>query len=362
METIKPAFHQRLSTNLITLSILATVLYIGKDLLLPIFFAILLGTLLLPVSRYLKRKKIPDSLSILIPLVLFIVLFSCLLYFLSYQFVHFFDDFPEIKGKINKLFYSIQRWFKQETRVTITRQNQYIQDLTENIKKGNGDFLISTVATLTNIISYVVLLPIYTFLIMYYRSTIKQFLISTFRNGSEEKVKDVLLESTNVAQRYVLGLCLETVLVFVLNAAGFLIIGIKYPIFLALLAAILNLVPYAGMLVANLLCMLVTLVSTDSPAEAIWVGVVLLVVQIFDNNIGMPLIVGSKVKINALVTIIGVLVGGALCGIPGMFLAIPGLAVMKVIFDRVPELKPWGLLLSDNSTKSKSKKTNDSND
>jgi len=53
------------------------------------------------------------------------------------------------------------------------------------------------------------------------------------------------------------------------------------------------------------------------------------------------------VRINALVTIIGVLVGGALCGVPGMFLAIPGLAVLKVIFDKVPDLQPWGLLLGD---------------
>ncbi|MBL7870470.1 MAG: AI-2E family transporter [Cyclobacteriaceae bacterium] len=351
METTNSAFHQRLSTNLITLSILGAGLYIGQDLLLPIFFAILLGTLLLPASRYLLRKKVPESLSILIPLVLFFIVFSCLLYFLSYQVVHFFDDLPEIKQKINSLFTSIQRWFKQETKVTITKQNQFIKDFTENIKKGNSDFLGNTVATLTNVISYMVLLPIYTFLLMYYRSTIKQFLISTFKNGSEEKVTEVIQESTNVAQRFVLGLCLETGLVFALNTAGFLIIGIKYAVFLALLAALLNLIPYAGMLIANLLCMLVTLVSTDNQIEAIWVGVVLLIVQIFDNNIGMPLIVGSKVKINALVTIIGVLVGGALCGIPGMFLAIPGLAVMKVIFDRVPEMKAWGLLLSANSKK-----------
>jgi predicted PurR-regulated permease PerM len=79
------------------------------------------------------------------------------------------------------------------------------------------------------------------------------------------------------------------------------------------------------------------------------VGVILAVVQFLDNNFGMPLIVGNKVRINALVTIVGVLVGGALCGIPGMFLAIPGLAVLKVIFDKVPELQSWGTLLGDNS-------------
>jgi len=80
-------------------------------------------------------------------------------------------------------------------------------------------------------------------------------------------------------------------------------------------------------------------------------------VRLLDNNVGMPLIVGNKVRINALVTLIGVLVGGALCGIPGMFLAIPGLAVMKVIFDKVPELQPWGTLLGDGSLDAKQTKT-----
>ena len=143
------------------------------------------------------------------------------------------------------------------------------------------------------------------------------------------------------------GLLIETTLVFILNAIGFLILGIKYAVFLALFAALLNLIPYVGILVANILCMLITLVSSSETSNVLWVGIILLVVQFLDNNFGMPLIVGNKVRINALVTIIGVLAGGAICGIPGMFLAIPGLAVMKVIFDRVPELHPWGLLLGD---------------
>ena len=110
------------------------------------------------------------------------------------------------------------------------------------------------------------------------------------------------------------------------------------------------------MLVANILCMVITLVSSDVIGNVVWVGVILALVQFLDNNFGMPLIVGNKVRINALVTILGVLVGGALCGIPGMFLAIPGLAVLKVIFDKVPELKPWGLLLGDNQTNDLSSK------
>ncbi|MCB0490247.1 MAG: AI-2E family transporter [Cyclobacteriaceae bacterium] len=67
--------------------------------------------------------------------------------------------------------------------------------------------------------------------------------------------------------------------------------------------------------------------------------------QLIDNNILIPWVVGRKVRINAITTIVAVLVGGAMCGVPGMFLAIPGVAVLKVVFDNVESLKPWGLIM-----------------
>ena len=96
-----------------------------------------------------------------------------------------------------------------------------------------------------------------------------------------------------------------------------------------------------------------TMVTSENISDVLWVGIILAVVQLIDNNFGMPMIVGNKVRINALVTILGVLIGGTLCGIPGMFLAIPGLAVLKVIFDNVPDLRPWGLLLGDEAEEAK---------
>jgi len=192
-----------------------------------------------------------------------------------------------------------------------------------------------------------VFLPVYTFLMLFYKDHIKKFLVSVFKNGSEEQVRDVIYESRTIGQQYVLGLLTDMVIVFTLNTVGFLILGIKYAVFLALVAALLNLIPYIGMLVANVFCMLITLVSSDSLTDVVWVALILAVVQVIDNNILMPMIVGNKVRINALVTIIGVVVGGTLCGVSGMFLAIPGIAVLKVIFDHVEELKPWGMLLGD---------------
>jgi len=71
------------------------------------------------------------------------------------------------------------------------------------------------------------------------------------------------------------------------------------------------------------------------------------IIQIIDNNYIVPKVVASKVKLNALFSIIVVFIGNALWGVPGMFLSIPLLAIVKLICDHIESLKPWGFLLGD---------------
>jgi predicted PurR-regulated permease PerM len=357
MESVKHPFYHRLSLNLISIALLIAAVYLGKDVVLPILFSILLATLLLPVYKFLLSKKFPRPLAILLPLTLSLILVFSIVFLLSKQVIKFFDDLPTLTERVDELKLSAERWIDDQTNITVQKQDEYFNQGIKKLKDNAPKMVGATFLTITDIITYLVLIPIYTFLILFYKDTIKAFLTKVFKNGSEHKVEDVLNESTSVAQYYILGLSIETALVFALNVIGFLILGIKYAVFLALLAALLNLIPYVGILTANVICMFITLVSSDTPTDAIWVGVILAAVQFLDNNFGMPMIVGNKVKINALVTIVGILIGGAICGIPGMFLAIPALAVMKVICERVPDLKPWGILLSDEENDSKRKRT-----
>jgi predicted PurR-regulated permease PerM len=345
-------FYQKISFNLISLAIISLALIYASDILLPFLFAVLLASLLLPVTRFLSIK-LNRSLSILIPVVVSVIVGLSVIYFLSSQIINFMDDIPTLKERVTEVSNSFQQWFKENTNMPIRKQNQYVQDTVKDLKEKAPQLVGQTFVSITGVLFYVVLLPLYTFLILYYRSNIRLFLVSQFKNGSERQVEEVLTESTSIAQKYLTGLLIETTLVFTLNTIGFLILGIKYAVFLALLAALLNLIPYVGILVANILCMLITLVSSDTITDALWVGAILAVVQFLDNNFGMPLIVGTKVRINALVTILGVFIGGALCGVPGMFLAIPALAFLKVIFDKVPDLNPWGMILGDHQEEKK---------
>jgi len=191
---------------------------------------------------------------------------------------------------------------------------------------------------------------------LYYRDMIKKFFAGLFKDEHEAKVMEVLRESRSIVQGYMIGLIIEMGIVAAINSVGFIILGIRYAIFLGLLAAILNMIPYIGMLIASVFCMLITLTNSTEIADILGVLGILIVVQFIDNNIIMPIVVSSKVKINALITILGVLVGGALAGVSGMFLSIPAIAILKVIFDRVDDLKPWGMLLGDEITGAKKSK------
>jgi predicted PurR-regulated permease PerM len=340
--------YKKLTYFAVLVSLLGAGLLLGKEIILPLLFSVLLANMILPVVRFLhKRWHFNSAVSILVPLVLAIVVVSSLVFFLSSQIVNFVQDVPAIEKRLHEVTQSLKVMFKEQTNVTIRKQNQYLDETVVDLKEKAPGLVGATFISLSALLSYVLLMPIYTFLLLYYRSNIRVFLVGVFKQLSEENVMEIVTASTSIAQRYLLGLLFETALIFTLNAVGFLIIGIKYAVFLALLASLLNLIPYVGMMVANVICMLVTLVSADEVSTVLWVGALLALVQFIDNNFAMPAIVGNTVRINALITIVGVLLGGAICGVPGMFLAVPGLAVLKVVCDRVPGLNPLGTLMGE---------------
>lgn len=348
--TNSSSFSARLCFSLVSIALIAMTIYLGRSILIPLFFSILLALILSPITNFLIRKKMPRFLAILVPVVLGLVIIGSLVYFLSFQVGNFFNDMPTLEKRLNELLVMAQKWVNETFQITFWRQDQYLSEAAEKMKESGPQLLQKTFITVTEIISYFILFPFYTFLILYHKSIIKKFLVEIFTRSEEDRVVDVLHESQSIILQYVTGLLIELSIVFSLNATGFLIFGIEYPIFLALVAALLNIVPYIGMLVASIFCILITLVSSESIQDIFIVAAVLGGVQILDNNILMPMVVGNKIRINALAIITGIMTGGALAGVPGMFLAIPGIALMKVIFERVENLKPWATLLGDETT------------
>lgn len=354
MTSSNPPFYAKLALCLLSFFILGYIIYVGSSIIMPICFAIVIAMLLLPVVNWFIRRGIPSVPSMLLAILLAALFVGGIIYFLSSQIADFMSDLPAIKEKLNHHIATAQEWINDRLNINKKQQAAAVETAKENLQSGSGG--MTALIGVAGGLAMLVLLPIYTFLILYYRKLIHKFLVDVFDKKHSEHVEGVLTESKTIVQSYMVGLLLEMAIVTALNTAGFLLIGIQYAVFLAVLAAVLNLIPYVGMLIASVICMVVTLTTSDSMSDILWVGVVLIVIQFIDNNFIMPYVVSSKVRINALISIIGVLLGGSLAGISGMFLSIPAIAILKVIFDRVDGLKPWGDLLGDDQSILKKKK------
>jgi predicted PurR-regulated permease PerM len=196
------------------------------------------------------------------------------------------------------------------------------------------------------LLATVIIIPVYIFMILYYQPLILNFIRELFAKEHHASVVEVITQIRGIVQSYLRGLMIEMIIVATLNSIALLAIGVEYAILLGIIGAILNLIPYLGGLIAISLPMIVALVNQDVLHMFLVMGAYILI-QFVDNNYLIPKVVASRVQVNALVSIIGVLLAGALWGVPGMFLSIPLLAVMKIICDHIDSLKPYGKLMGD---------------
>jgi predicted PurR-regulated permease PerM len=348
-------FYIQFTIKLLMLLLLAVFITYGENVVIPFVFSILLSILLLPVTNFFEQKlRLPRSISNLIAVIFALALIASLIYFISNQVASFLQEMPEIKSRLQKHTHTLQVWIQQKFKLSSKEQSEVISSATD-VSTTGPEFLGQTVFTITQTFFYIILVAIYSFLILFYRHMIKRFIIAIFVKVHADDVQEVLKESKVVVQKYMLGLVTEMGIIAVLNSTVLFLIGIKYALFLGILSAILNIIPYVGIISGIIITCLVTLTTSPYLSDIIWIIVSFEVIHFFDSNFLMPRIVGSKVKINALVTILGVVIGGTLAGLSGIFLALPVIAILKIIFDRIDELKPWGVMMGDDNSVSENK-------
>ena len=341
------SYPQRLSYQLLMILLIGIFIYLGHGVLVPIYFSILLAILLLPITSLLRRWYIPGTLANFIAVILALALIASVVYFLSSQMAGFFNDIPSIREHLATHITTLQNWVFQKLHISPAEQKVFIDNAREGVRNTGGQYIGQTFLTVSETVMLIVLVAIYSFLILCYRHLIRRFLFAVFSSQHKESLQHVLVESKQIIQKYMTGLIIEMAIVATCNSAVLLLIGIKYAIFLGVFAAVLNIIPYIGLIAGLLFTILVTLGYSSSINDIIWIIVGMEIIHFLDANFLMTKIVGSKVKINALMTIVGVVIGGTLIGLPGIFLALPTIAIMNVIFAQIDSLKPWSILLSD---------------
>ena len=339
-------FIIRLSHSLIAIGLILLLMYLAQSILVPLAFASLLCILLMAPCDFLEKRGFSKGLAALVSVLAAIIIVAVVFYYISKQMIGFRDDLPKVAHQLYAGIQDLQLWAQRKFRISDTVMKDYVNTATSETLAHTTSLVGSTFSTLSSTLIYVVLIPIYTFLLLLYRKMVISFFTKSFSTAHTPVVYTILSKTKAVIRGYIVGLGIEMVIVALMCFIGFTLLGVEYALLLAVITAVLNLIPYLGIFTAAIFSMLITF-ATSGGGITIGAGIVLFVVHLIDSNFLLPKVVGSKVKINALVTLLAVLVGNALWGFSGMFLSIPIVAILKVIFDSVEHLSAWGFILGD---------------
>jgi predicted PurR-regulated permease PerM len=343
-ETTKIPFYAKTALIFISLFAFVYTMSIAQNIVIPIVYATIIAILLNPFVNFLCRRKINRLVAIIIAVIIGLCLVALLFYVVITQAMVFSESLPYMTEKFSASSSNFVHWLSDKTNISESKINNWLSDTqSDEMSKLEVGKSITKVG---NIIVTMVLLPVYMVMILYYKPLLLDFIRRLFRLQDHSAVEEVLAGSKKIIQSYLVGLSIEMIIVAVLNSLGLLLIGIDYAILLGVIGALLNIIPYLGAIIAATIFMFIALL-TKTPIFMLYVLIMYLFIQFIDNNFLIPKVVAARVKINALVSIVVVIIGGTIWGVPGMFLAIPLTAIVKVIFDHIEPLKPWGFLLGD---------------
>ena len=263
------------------------------------------------------------------------------------QASRFSESWPLLVDKFTQTLNESISWASGYFDINPHKIHEWITKTRGELINGSGAAIGQTILSVGSSIVVLFLIPVYVFMLLFYHPLLIDFIRKSFAENNQSRVSEIVTQTKSVIQHYLIGLVMEAILVAILNSAALLILGIEYAVLLGIIGALLNVIPYVGGLIAVAMPMMVALVTKSSGWYALYVLGAYYFIQLIDNNYIVPKIVASKVKLNALFSILAVIVGNALWGIPGMFLSIPILAIIKLIFDHIGPLKNWGFLLGD---------------
>ncbi|MGZ8541855.1 MAG: AI-2E family transporter [Chitinophagaceae bacterium] len=340
---------QRAVLFLLLIFLVVAGLWFAKPFLIPVCFGALLAMLFLPLSRWLERKKIPKGLAILLCILLLLSIITTIILVISWQVTDLTSEVTDIENRVRKMVAEIEQSITNRFGIPAKQQEKIWQQQAQN---STAMGILSNIGSAAmGLLVDFILCMVYIFLFMYYRTRIKKFILQLIPDRQKENAQQVIHDIQKVTQQYLTGIGLMMLCLWVMYSIGFSIVGVKYAVFFAILCGLLEIVPFIGNLTGNLLTILMVIIQGGGPGMVLAVLVTYAIVQFLQTYFLEPLVVGAEVNINPLSTILILVLGELIWGIPGMILAIPLLGIVKIICDHIEPLKPFGFLIGHDKKK-----------
>lgn len=340
-----------LNKALLFLVLATIVLVYGKPVLVPLFFAILLAMLMAPVCRWLDGKGLHRIVSCLVCVFILLVVFLAMMGIMVGQVSSFVADLSEFEARTAELILSLQHFIERKFHISADQQSAFMREETSNIGEWLRSYFTSVLKSTVQLVVGLIFTLVLTFLFLLHKEKYNTFFLKFTIGETPQQRTKLLATIGTVAQSYLVGRAISILALFVLYALALVIIGIQNALLLAAVAALFNVIPYLGPVLAAVVPVGIALVTEPTIQPAIWVFVSFALFQALDNYFVTPYFLGGETELSALSTIVGMICGGFVWGIAGMILFIPMLSIVKIIFDHVPGLEHYGYLIGDQGGK-----------
>jgi predicted PurR-regulated permease PerM len=347
MNISEQPFYFRATIYLLLAGLMVSFLILAQNILIPFTIAVVFTFLLLPVSRRLEQWRIPKVLAILISILLALACFVAMIYFFYSQVISFVNDWPAMQEALTAKWIDFQRFITETFHVSEIEQQVWLKTKIQESAATGGVLVLGIFSATTTFLASFALIPIYIFFLTLYKDKFREFVLLITKEDKNDHALMVVKKVSVVSQKYLRGIFLDVVILSVLNSTGFLILGLPHAILFGVLAAVLNVIPYIGVLIGSILPILMAFLTKDSMTYPLAVLGICFFVQFLDNNFITPYVVGSSVSINPLTATLALVGSSLIWGIPGMILCMPLTGMAKVVFDNVESLKPYGFLIGE---------------
>ena len=321
---------------------------IAKSILQPLFFAVFFSILLSPLCNVMEKYKVPRVLSVLIAIIIGVLFLVAVISFFYTQVIDFSQDIDIFRDRFEELLIATQEYLNQQFGYEGILDLTLVRESVTNFFTNNSNSLVSGLANAASAFTAIFLVPVLMFFLLLFRGFLKEFLLKLFGRGSDEdtvKVAKIIDNIQTVIQKFITGVIIVITILGILYSTMLWFIGIEHPLFFGVFAAVLNVIPFIGPLLGSVLPILYSIFTMDSLIYPIIIFAGFYIVQMIEGNLLTPLIVGSQVSLNAFVALLLLFVGAQIWGLVGMILIIPIGAILKVIFDEVDSLEPYGFLM-----------------
>lgn len=329
-------------------------LYFAKPFLVPLALACIISMLMLPLGRWMEKKGVGRGLATFLCLLFSVVVVIGVIGVLSWQIASFVDDLPKMQQYIGELEKKLQETLSNQFGLSPQKQKELLKQQQSSGVGNAGKMVLSVMSSSTSLLVDMVLVLVYTFLLMYSRTHLKQFMLKMVPVDQKTKGNKIISDASHVAQQYLLGLAMMIAMLWVMYGIGFSIIGVKNALFFAMICGLFEIVPFVGNITGTTLTVIGALSQGGDSGMVLGIVLTYGTVQFLQTYILEPLVVGAQVKINPLFTIIAIVVGELVWGVAGMVMAIPLVGIAKVIFDNIEPLQPYGFLIGEEKKKGKS--------